>query len=41
MNSRTRMIGLAVGLLAVLAVRPAVGQNLVVNGDFEGGFAPE
>jgi hypothetical protein len=41
MNSRTRIIGLAAGVLAVLALRPAAGQNLVVNGDFEGAFVSE
>jgi hypothetical protein len=41
MRSNMRITGLAVALLAVLALRPAAGQNLVVNGDFEGGFASE
>ena len=37
-----RTIGLAIGLVTVLALRPAAGQtNLVVNGDFEGGFHAE
>lgn len=34
-------IRLGMGLVVTLTLRAAVGQNLVVNGDFEGGFAQE
>ena len=36
-----KTIGLGMGLVVVLVLKPAAGQNLVVNGDFEGGFSAE
>ncbi len=36
-----KTFGLAIGLMTAVALKPAVGANLVANGDFEGGFHPE